>query len=432
MQFYSTNRNCPNHSLKEAVMEGLAPDGGLFLPERIPSIPKAFFNNISEMNIREIAFVVANLLLGEDIDSSDIQHIVNDTFSFDIPLRKIDENISALELFHGPTLAFKDVGARFLARIISHYSRHSRDKVKVVVATSGDSGGAVAAGFLNVPGVEVYVVFPSMGLTQFQKSQFCIPDSNIHAVEVIGTFDDCQKIVKECLNDKALREKTRLTSANSINICRLIPQTFYFFHAYASLAHSLGRNVPTVISVPCGNLGNLTAGLLAYNMGLPVSRFVVANNRNDTTVDYLKSGHFRPRRAVRTVACAMDVGNPNNFARIADLFHDDHDRLKALIHGYTLEDEEIIATITDTYSIHDYLLDPHGATAYEALKRDLKPGERGIFLETAHPSKFPQAIEQATGRTLRTSLMSMSARVHIPRISPSTDALKKILLSSTN
>ncbi len=431
MQFYSTNRQCQKVSLKEAVMMGLAPDGGLFMPEHIPVIPKAFFNNIGEMNIREIAYVVADMMLGDDIDSEDIQRIVNDTFTFDVPLVRLEEDIYSLELFHGPTLAFKDVGARFLARIISHFgSPSSGRKVKVLVATSGDSGGAVANGFLNVPGVEVYVLFPQGGLTPFQRAQFSIADSNIYPIEVIGTFDYCQRIVKETFMDNDLRSETSLTSANSINICRLLPQMFYFFHGYASLIHAEGRDCRVVISVPCGNLGNLTAGLLAWRMGLPVSRFVVANNVNDVTSGFLNSGIFTPKRAVRTVACAMDVGNPSNMSRIQELFDGDIERMRQFMKGYSYSDMEIINTISQTHFYDNYIVDPHGATAFQALKDDLKPGEKGLFLETAHPSKFARSVTLATGMRFDKTIPT-GAKVHTPRISASADALKKILLAPT-
>ncbi|WP_303330014.1 threonine synthase, partial [uncultured Duncaniella sp.] len=287
MKFYSINRKAPSATLREAVMNGLAPDGGLYMPERIPVIPKAFFNNISGMSIRDIAFVVADLMLGSDIDSSDIREIVNDTFSFDIPLVRIDKDIYSLELFHGPTLAFKDVGARFLARVISRLSSRSESRmVKVLLATSGDSGGAVAAGFKDVPGVELFILYPSERLSRMQLDRLNVPGSQVHAIEVLGTFDDCQRLVKEAFADVELRQEFDITSANSINICRLLPQMFYFFHAYASLVGSEGGFPDdVVVSVPSGNLGNLTAGLLAWRMGLPVTRFVVANNANDVTVN---------------------------------------------------------------------------------------------------------------------------------------------------
>lgn len=428
MQFYSTNRQCREVSLREAVMTGLAPDGGLFMPERIPVIPGAFFNNIADMTIRDISYVVADIMLGDDIESADIKRIIDETFTFDIPLQAIDRDIYVLELFHGPTLAFKDVGARFLARIISHYSGGMPNGVKVLVATSGDSGGAVAAGFRGVPGVEVYVLYPHGGLTQLQRAQFTLPDSNIYPIEVLGTFDDCQRMVKEAFLDTSLRERMALTSANSINICRLLPQMFYFFHAYASVVHRDGPGEGVVISVPSGNLGNLTAGLLAMRMGLPVKRFVISNNSNSVTVDYLHDGLFSPRRAVRTVACAMDVGNPSNISRILDIFGGDHEAIARSVHGYSIDDSETIDTMSLTHSASGYLLDPHGATALAALRKDLVQGEKGIFLETAHPSKFPRAVQMATGICYPALPHSSHHGRQAIRISASVDALRKILL----
>lgn len=428
MQFYSTNRQSPKVALQEAVMDGLAHDGGLFMPERIPAIPRAFFNNIGEMGIREIAYVVANMILGEDIDSADIKRIVSETFAFDVPLAKLDDQVFSLELFHGPTLAFKDVGARFLARVISHYGLGNDEKVKVLVATSGDSGGAVANGFLNIPGVEVYVLYPSGALSAVQRAQFSIPNSNVFPIEVIGTFDDCQRLVKTAFTDKELiNAPFRLTSANSINICRLLPQTFYFFHAYAQLKHLHPETKDVVISVPCGNLGNLTAGLLAWKMGLPVKRFVVANNRNSVTVDYLSTGEFSPKRVVRTIANAMDVGNPSNIHRILDIFGGDFNSLTTLLKGFSYSDQEIAGAMADVYSIYHYLLDPHGATAYLALRDALTPGEFGIFLETAHPSKFPRAVQEATGVTFKQKKAAEALPYQIAKILPSLDQLKKIL-----
>ncbi|WP_301744680.1 threonine synthase [uncultured Duncaniella sp.] len=432
MKFYSINRKAPSATLREAVMNGLAPDGGLYMPERIPVIPKAFFNNISGMSIRDIAFVVADLMLGSDIDSSDIREIVNDTFSFDIPLVRIDKDIYSLELFHGPTFAFKDVGARFLARVISRLSSRSESRmVKVLLATSGDSGGAVAAGFKDVPGVELFILYPSERLSRMQLDRLNVPGSQVHAIEVLGTFDDCQRLVKEAFADVELRQEFDITSANSINICRLLPQMFYFFHAYASLVGSEGGFPDdVVVSVPSGNLGNLTAGLLAWRMGLPVTRFVVANNANDVTVNYLLSGKFIPRRAVRTVACAMDVGNPSNLSRILDLFGSDYGPLSRFVKGYSYTDEDILGSMSRTYSADSYLLDPHGAAALAALRDDLRPGEKGIFLATAHPSKFPRAVSDATGVEFKVKDIQDSAhRSTHPRISASYEALKKILMN---
>lgn len=428
MRFYSTNRLSAPMSLREAVMLGLAPDGGLFMPERIPVIPAAFFNNISGMGIRDISYVVADRLLGEDIDSAEIRRIVNETFNFDIPLVKFEEDIYMLELFHGPTLAFKDVGARFLARIISHFSSMSSGEVKVLVATSGDSGGAVANGFLGVPGVRVYVLYPHGRLTPMQRAQMTFPDSNVRPIEVLGSFDDCQRLVKQAFGDHDLRSRMALTSANTINICRLLPQTFCFFHAYASLVRDGGMGDGLVIAIPSGNLGNLTAALIAKKMGLPVKRFVISNNANSVTVDYLHDGYFTPRRAVTTAALAMDVGNPSNISRIADLFSGDHASLTRLVHGYSIPDEKIYATMSQAASETGYILDPHGATALAALRMDILPGEKGIVLETAHPSKFPRQVAEATGVTFPAALRHErhGVRREAP-ISASYDALRKIL-----
>jgi len=433
MNFYSTNRQSPSVGLREAVMTGLAPDGGLYMPERIPVIPEAFFNNISGMSVRDIAFVVADLMLGSDIEPAEIRQIVNDTFTFDVPLVRVDDDIYSLELFHGPTLAFKDVGARFLARIISHYSSRSASRsVKVLVATSGDSGGAVAAGFKDVPGVELYILYPSGRLSHMQRMQLDVEGAPVHAIEVLGTFDDCQRLVKTAFADSGLRRDVELTSANSINICRLLPQTFYFFHAYGSLP-GCGTHDDVVVSIPSGNLGNLTAGLLAWRMGLPVRRFVVANNANDVTASYLRTGRFVPRHAVRTVACAMDVGNPSNISRILDMFAGDYGPISRLVKGYSYSDGEILAMMSRTYSAESYLLDPHGAAALAALRDDIRPGEKGIFLATAHPAKFARTVHEATGVELERHRQHAPAghRPPHPRISVSYEALKKILIHGT-
>lgn len=433
MKFYSTNHNSPSVGLRDAVMNGLAPDGGLYMPERIPVIPRAFFNNISQMGIRDIAYVVSDLILGTDIPSSEIRQIVNRTFAFDIPLVEVEKDIYSLELFHGPTHAFKDVGARFLARVMSHFSSAGR-KVKVVVATSGDSGGAVAAGFKDVPGVEVYILYPSGRLTRMQRAQLDVPGGTVRAIEVLGTFDDCQRLAKQAVADNSLRKNFEITSANSINICRLLPQMFYFFYAYASLVDREENEHPeVVISVPSGNLGNLTAGLLAWRMGLPVKRFVVANNANDVTVDYLLTGQFVPRRAVKTVACAMDVGNPSNLSRILDMFEGNFGPISRLVKGYSYSDDDILKSISDTYSSDSYLLDPHSASALAALREDMHPGEKGIFLATAHPAKFAPIVRDATGveLTYPSSSVNLHRQPSHPRISVSYEALKKILMQET-
>lgn len=435
MQFYSTNHQSPNVSLREAVMSGIARDGGLYLPEKIPVIPRAFFNNIAEMSIREIAYVVADLILRPDIDSATIKRIVYDTFTFDIPLTELTPSIYALELFHGPTLAFKDVGARFLARIISHFnaSAPGTGKMKVVVATSGDSGGAVASGFFGVPGVDVYVLYPHGRLTAMQRRQFLELGGNVHPIEVNGTFDQCQRLTREVLTDKTLRETTRITTANSLNICRLLPQTFYFFYAYAELLSREGEG-DVVIAIPCGNLGNLSAAMIAMKMGLPVKRLVAATNANDAVIEFLRTGEFRSFAPVRTIASAMDVATPANMPRISALCEGDFGALGKIVEGVSASDEDILSAMAELYNRHHYLSDPHGATAYHALCATLKPGERGIFLSTAHPSKFPQTLLEATGVNVgaRNSDRRDMRKLPLPaRIPPTLPALRKILIDET-
>ena len=398
MQYYSTNGNSPKVSLQEAVVHGLASDKGLFMPEVIPTIPKAFFNNISEMSLQDISYVVANTLFGQDIDSKTLKTIVNDTLNFDIPLVHVDENRYSLELFHGPTLAFKDVGARFMARLLGHFNeKKGDDVVNVLVATSGDTGSAVANGFLNVPGVRVFVLYPKGKVSRIQECQFTTLGANITALEVNGTFDDCQALVKNAFMDKELNEKMQLTSANSINVARFLPQMFYYFYAYAQLA-KLGKPLDKIVmSVPSGNFGNITAGLIGKRMGLPISRFIAANNRNDIFYQYLQTGEYCPKASVQTIANAMDVGAPSNFARILDLYGNSHEKIKNEISGCTYTDEQIAKTLKETYNKTGYLLDPHGAVGYRSLLDGLKPDEIGIFLETAHPAKFKETVEDIIG-----------------------------------
>ncbi|MCC8072066.1 MAG: threonine synthase [Bacteroidales bacterium] len=394
MLYYSTNGQAPKATLGEAVVAGLAPDRGLYMPESIPTLPAAFFNNIDQMSLVDIAYVVSNTLFGKEIDSATLKDIVSKTLSFDIPLKKVDDRSYSLELFHGPTLAFKDVGARFMALLLGHFNRQDKtDKreVNVLVATSGDTGSAVANGFLGVDGVHVYVLYPKGKVSNIQESQFTTLGHNITAIAVRGTFDDCQALVKNAFMDQELREKLKLTSANSINIARFLPQSFYYFHAYARMKEKGIKDV--VISVPSGNLGNLTAGLIAKRMGLPVKRFIAANNRNDVFFKYLQTGVYTPTHSIPTLANAMDVGDPSNFARILDLYSHNHDAITADITGYTYTDAQIEETMRRTIDTTGYLLDPHGATAYQALQDGLKPGETGVFLETAHPAKFKEKVE---------------------------------------
>ncbi len=398
MQYYSTNGISPKVSLQEAVVHGLASDKGLFMPEVILTIPKAFFNNISEMSLQDISYVVANTLFGQDVDSETLKTIVNETLNFDIPLVHVDENRYSLELFHGPTLAFKDVGARFMARLLGYFNKkQGNGDVNVLVATSGDTGSAVANGFLNVPGVKVFVLYPKGKVSKIQEAQFTTLGANITAIEVSGTFDDCQALVKSAFMDKELNHKMQLTSANSINVARFLPQMFYYFYAYAQLA-KMGKPLDNiVISVPSGNFGNITAGLIGKRMGLPIKRFIAANNKNDIFYQYLKTGTYTPRPSIATIANAMDVGDPSNFARVLDLYNKSHDAIANEISGCTYTDEQIAETLAETYTKTGYLLDPHGAVGYRSLLEGLHDNEIGIFLETAHPAKFKDTVENIIG-----------------------------------
>ncbi len=399
MKYYSTNGNAPKATLKEAVIKGLAPDKGLYMPEHIPTLPKEFFDGIGKMSLQEMAFVAANAILGEDIDSEKLKKIVYDTLSFDIPLRQVNGNKYCLELYHGPTLAFKDVGARFMARLLGHFNATDEDKrsVNVLVATSGDTGSAVANGFLGVEGVHVYVLYPKGKVSHIQEAQFTTLGQNIIAIEVDGTFDDCQALVKNAFMNEQLNDHMKLTSANSINIARFMPQMFYYFYAYAQLAAKGDVDLSqVVVSVPSGNFGNLTAGLIAKRMGLPIKRFIAANNRNDVVYEYLQTGKYNPRPSVSTIANAMDVGEPSNFARILDLYGNSWEAIKADISGVTYTDEEIGETLTSVFRKDGYLLDPHGAVGYRALQEELRENEIGISLETAHPAKFKETVDGLT------------------------------------
>ena len=401
MEYYSTNHNTRNVSLREAVVKGLAADRGLFMPERIPTLPNAFFKNIGNLSLQEISYAVANTLFGSDIDSSVLKNIVYDTLNFDIPLIHVNGDIYSLELFHGPTAAFKDVGARFMARLLGHFTRQDDSgMVNVLVATSGDTGSAVANGFLGVEGVRVFVLYPKGKVSKIQEAQFTTLGQNITAIEVNGTFDDCQRLVKSAFLDDDLNAKMKLSSANSINVARFLPQMFYYFHAYAQLLQRGQADKDIVMAVPSGNFGNITAGLIAKRMGLPIKRFIAANNRNDIFYQYLLTGKYEPRASISTIANAMDVGDPSNFARVLDLYGNSHDRICQDISGCSYSDEQISDTLADTYHRHGYLLDPHGAVAYRALIEGLKVGEAGIFIETAHPAKFKDTVESIIGESI--------------------------------
>ncbi|EGK00981.1 threonine synthase [Dysgonomonas gadei] len=398
MKYYSTNKNAPEVSLQEAVVKGLAPDNGLYMPETIKELPQSFFENIGNMSFQEIAYTVADAFFGEDIEPDTLKSIVYDTLSFDTPVVHVKDNIYSLELFHGPTLAFKDVGGRFMARLLGYFIKKQGQKdVKVLVATSGDTGSAVANGFLGVEGIHVYVLYPKGKVSQIQECQFTTLGRNITAIEIDGTFDDCQALVKTAFLDEELNRKLNLTSANSINVARFLPQAFYYFHAYAQLAKQ-GKAGNVVFSVPSGNFGNITAGLIAKRMGLPVTRFIAANNSNDIFYKYLQTGEYNPRPSVQTIANAMDVGNPSNFVRVLDLYGKSLNEIKRDISGEWYNDDCIKKIVKATYDETGYLLDPHGACGYQALKDELQPGEKGVFLETAHPAKFLETVESIIGR----------------------------------
>ena len=395
MKYYSTNKQSQSVSLQEAVVKGLASDRGLFMPEAIKALPSSFYDHIEDLSFQEIAYRVADAFFGEDIPADTLKDIVYDTLNFDVPLVKVEENIYSLELFHGPTLAFKDVGGRFMARLLSYFIRKEGQKdVNVLVATSGDTGSAVANGFLGVEGIHVYVLYPKGKVSEIQEKQFTTLGQNITALEVDGTFDDCQALVKSAFMDKELNDHLLLTSANSINVARFLPQAFYYFYAYAQLK-KMGQadNKKVVVCVPSGNFGNITAGLFGKQMGLPVSRFIAANNKNDIFYQYLQTGKYNPRPSVATIANAMDAGDPSNFARVLDLYQESHEAICRDISGTTYTDEQIRETVKTTYQQTGYLLDPHGACGFRALKEGLKEGETGVFLETAHPAKFLETVE---------------------------------------
>ena len=393
MKYYSTNKEAPTATLEEAVVKGLAPDKGLYMPENIHKLPTAFFDNIENMSFQEIAFEVAKAFFGDDVETSALKDIVYNTLSFDVPAINIEDNIYSLELFHGPTLAFKDVGARFMARLLQYFIKKEGQKsITVLVATSGDTGSAVANGFLGVEGIHVDVLYPKGKVSKIQESQFTTLGKNITAIEINGVFDDCQTLVKQAFMDEELNENKKLTSANSINVARFLPQAFYYFYAYAQLKKQ-NKADNMVVCVPSGNFGNICAGIFAHEMGLPIKRFIAANNANDIFYKYLQSGKYEPKPSKQTLANAMDVGDPSNFARIYDLFGGCHEKITSLISGATYTDDMIKATMQTCHKETGYVLDPHGACGYRALKEGLKNGETGVFLETAHPAKFKEKVD---------------------------------------
>src|SRR5436190_2604613 len=436
MKYYSTNKNSVEVSFKEATIQGMASDKGLYFPETITQIEKDLIDNIENISNEEIAFRVIKPYVGDEIKDDDLFKIVTETISFPIPLIKVTDNIFSLELFHGPTLAFKDVGARFMSRCLGHFIGRGAEsdltdnnKVTVLVATSGDTGGAVANGFYNVPGVDVIILYPSGKVSAVQEKQLTTLGKNIHAIEIEGNFDDCQQMVKQAFADQDINKKLFLTSANSINVARWLPQQFYYFFAYKQWADK--KHSP-VISVPSGNFGNICAGILAKQSGLPVHHFIAACNINDAVTKYLQTEIFQTQTAIPTLSNAMDVGNPSNFTRILEIFHHQFPDLAKNLSSYSISDEETMATIKEVYERSNYLLDPHGAVGYLSLKRFLEkhPGRKGIFLETAHPVKFPDAVEEATLTKINMplSLSSIKAEKKSVKMKASYELFKIFLL----
>ncbi len=427
MLYYSTNHTAARATLRDAVVRGLAEDRGLYMPEVIKQMPDSFWNEMADLSFQEVAYRVADAFFGEDVEADALRRIVYETLSFDVPAVRVEEHIYSLELFHGPTLAFKDVGARFMARLLQYFlhplSREggvgdgpvgASPAVNVLVATSGDTGSAVANGFLGVEGIHVYVLYPKGKVSPIQECQFTTLGQNITAIEVDGVFDDCQRLVKSAFMDQELNAHMRLTSANSINVARFLPQAFYYFYAYAQMTKRLTEGQSLVVCVPSGNFGNICSALFGHTMGLPVKRFIAANNANDVFYDYLQTGVYKPQPSKQTIANAMDVGDPSNFARIVDLYSRTvvgdsiadiptadpakvHAAITSLISGATYTDAQIAETMRDCYARTGYVLDPHGACGYRALKEQLRPSEVGIFLETAHPAKFKDTVDAILG-----------------------------------
>ena len=394
MKYYSTNGKAPIATLEKAVVKGLAEDKGLYMPERIKALPQEFFDNIENCSFQEIAYTVADAFFGEDVPAEDLKKIVYDTLAFDCPCVKVTDTIYSLELFHGPTLAFKDVGARFMARLLQYFlKKEGAGQVNVLVATSGDTGSAVANGFLGVDGIHVYVLYPKGKVSPIQECQFTTLGQNITAVEVDGVFDDCQALVKNAFMDADLNQHMKLTSANSINVARFLPQAFYYFYAYAQMKKR-GLADQLVVCVPSGNFGNICSALFGKKMGLPIKRFIAANNANDIFFKYLQTGKYEPKASVQTIANAMDVGDPSNFARVYELYGKSHEAICADISGATYKDEQIAETIQEVRTETGYVCDPHGACGYRALKEGLMAGEVGVFLETAHPAKFKDTVDR--------------------------------------
>ena len=417
MNYYSLHRKSPNTTFKNAVVQGLAKDRGIYFPETITPLSEDFIQNIANFTNQEIAYEVIKQFIGDEIPTEQLKHIIKETVSFDFPLVNIDHNTASLELFHGPTMAFKDVGATFMARCLEYFNRESKEEVTVLVATSGDTGGAVANGFLGVKGVNVVILYPSGKVSDVQEKQLTTLGQNITALEVDGVFDDCQEMVKEAFLDVDIKRK--LTSANSINVARWLPQMFYFFIAYKELQK---KNKDLVFSVPSGNFGNICAGIMAQKLGLPIKHFIASTNINDTVPNYLMNGVFEPKASKATISNAMDVGNPSNFIRIRELFNNDLEKLKTTFSSYSFSDDETRESMKNIYSSSGYVADPHGAIGYLGLKKyRLSTNEFGVFLETAHPVKFLDVVKE-----------TLSIQVKVPEQIQKVINNKKISIKISN
>jgi threonine synthase len=430
MLYFSTNNHSPKADFKEATIRGQAPDNGLYFPEHIPDLPKEFLENIKTYSKEDIAFHIIKPYVGDTIPEHELRRIISETINFDFPLVKVDDNIYSLELYHGPTLAFKDVGARFMSRCLGYFVKNENKKITVLVATSGDTGGAVASGFFEVEGIDVVILYPTGKVSSVQELQLTTYGENISALEINGNFDDCQSLVKKAFADTQLNEQLFLTSANSINVARWLPQQFYYFFAYHQWADS--SNLP-VFSVPSGNFGNICAGLLAYRSGLPVRHFIAACNANDIIPEYMKTGEYIPKKSVATISNAMDVGNPSNFVRILEMFNSEFLKIKNILSSCTVSDGATAEALKNLYHSNGYLMDPHGAVAYAGLKQYLRnhPSDQGIFLETAHPVKFYDVVEPIIGEKvpIPVAVQSLLGKQKISiKMDPDYDLLKDYLL----
>ncbi|MBI35203.1 MAG: threonine synthase [Flavobacteriales bacterium] len=427
MKYYSTRKNSEEVSFKDAVIRGLAPDGGLYFPERIDKLPEGLIG--SGASIEELGYEVAKRFVDGEIPDGDLQRIVEETVNFPLPIVEVEKDVYSLELWHGPTCAFKDVGGRFLGRCLSHFVKESGDKVTILVATSGDTGSAVASGFLGVEGIDVVILYPKGLVSKIQEQQLTTMGQNISTLEVEGSFDDCQAMVKQAFNDPELRAAMKLSSANSINVARFLPQSFYYFGSYEQLED---KDKPVVYSCPSGNFGNLTAGMFAKEMGLPIARFIGATNANDVVPEYLRTGVYKARPSIPTISNAMDIGDPSNFVRILELHGGNWEKVKESMVGYAFSDEETKEGMLDVISRTGYLMEPHGVIGYMAVKEYQKNNDvQGVVLETAHPAKFGDVVEPVIGQKVEVPerLQEYMRRQKVATlIQPDFDEFKQYLL----